>query len=84
MSSKIYNKTDFNFEILSLPFLGGNVSRSPSYGVYILKHIRFPRVCSNVEDFNTKNTFLTPKLLKQGHRYHKLRKAFSNFITIFV
>ena len=28
-------------------------------------------------DFNNHNKFLTAKLLKQGYRYHKLRKAFS-------
>ena len=30
-------------------------------------------------DFNNRNKFLTAKLLKQGYRYHKLRKAFSKF-----
>ena len=28
---------------------------------------------------NTRNKFLTAKLLRQGYRYHKLRKAFSKF-----
>ena len=37
------------------------------------------RVCSHVDDFNTLNLCLTAKLLKQGYRYHKLRKAFSKF-----
>ena len=41
--------------------------------------IRFARVCSHVEDFNARNKCLTAKLLKQGTRYHKLRKAFSKF-----
>ena len=41
--------------------------------------IRFARVCSNVDDFNNRNLFLTAKLLKQGYRYHKIRKAFSKF-----
>ena len=34
-------------------------------------------MCSNVFDFNNRNLFLTAKLLKQGYRYHKIRKAFS-------
>ena len=34
---------------------------------------------SLVDDFNTRNKVLTAKLLKQGYRYHKLRKAFSKF-----
>ena len=41
--------------------------------------IRFARVCSHVNDYNTRNKCLTAKLLKQGYRYHKLRKAFSKF-----
>ena len=68
-----------NFEIVNFPFLAGDVPRSPSYGVYISQLIRFARVCSNVDDFNNRNLFLTAKLLKQGYRYHKIRKAFSKF-----
>ena len=41
--------------------------------------IRFARVSSHVDDFNTRNKVLTAKLLGQGYRYHKLRKAFSKF-----
>ena len=80
VSSKIYDKRDdFNFEIVNFPFLDGDVPRSPSYGVYISQLIRFVRVCSNVDDFNKRNLFLTAKLLKQGYRCHKIRKAFSKF-----
>ena len=60
VSSKIYDKQDdFNFEIVNFPFLDGYVSRSPSYGIYISQLIRFARVCSNVDDFNNRNLFLT-------------------------
>ena len=59
-SSKIYDKRDdFNFEIVNFPFLDGDVPRSSSYGVYIPSLIRFARVCSNVDDFNNSNLFLT-------------------------
>ena len=64
-------------EIVNFPFRDGDVPCSPSYGVYISQLIRFARVCSNVDDFNSRNVFLTTKLLKQGYRYHKIRKAFS-------
>ena len=78
--SKNYDKRDdSNFEIVNFPFLDGDAPRSSSYGVYISQLIRFARVCSNVDDFNNRNLFLTSKLLKQGYRYHKIRKAFSNF-----
>ena len=67
------------FKIVNFPFLDEDVPRSPSYGVYISQLNRFARVCSNVDDFNNRNLFLTAKLLKQGYRYHKIRKAFSKF-----
>ena len=80
ISSKIYDKRDdFNFEIVNFPFLDGDVPRSPSYGVYISQLICFARACSNVDDFNNRNLYLTAKLLKQGYRYHKIRKSFSKF-----
>ena len=78
VSSKIYDKRDdFDFDIVYFPFLDGDVPRHRSYyGVYISQLIRFARVCSHVDDFNTRNKCLTAKLLKQGYRYHKLRKVF--------
>ena len=80
VSSKIYDKRDdFDFDIVKFPFLDGDVPRRPSYGLYNSKLIRFARVCSHVDDFNTRNKCLTAKLLKQGYRYHKLRKVFSKF-----
>ena len=49
VSSKIYDKRDdFDFDTAYFPFLGGDVSRRPSYGVYISQPIRFARVCSHV------------------------------------
>ena len=80
VSSKIYDKQgDFNFKIVNFPFLDGDFPRSPSYGVYISQLIRFARMCSNINDFNNRNLFLNAKLLKQGYRYHNIRKAFSKF-----
>ena len=56
VSSKIYDKKDdFNCEIVNVPFLDGDVPRSPFYGVYISQLVRFARVCSNVEDFKNRN-----------------------------
>ena len=53
ISSKIYEKRDdFDFDIVDLPFLDGDVPRRPSYRVYFSHHIRFARVCSHVDDFN--------------------------------
>ena len=62
---------------MNFPFLDGDVPRSTSYVVYISQLIRFARVSSHVDDFNTRNKVLTTKLLRQGYKYHKIRKAFS-------
>ena len=75
VSTKIYDKRDdFDF-----PFLNGDDPRSTSYGVYISQLIRIARASSCVADFNTRNKLLTQKHLKQGYRYHKLRKTISKF-----
>ena len=80
VKTKIYDKRDdFDFDIVNFPFLDGDVPRSASYGVYISQLIRFARVSSHVDDFNTRNKVLPAKLLRQGYRYHKLRKVFSKF-----
>ena len=78
VSTKIYDKRDdFDFEIANFPFLDGDVPRSTSYGVYISQLFCFAKTSSYITDFNTRNKLITQKLLKQGYRYHKLRKTFS-------
>ena len=79
VSSKNDKRDDIDFDIVNFPFLDDDVQRRPSYGLYISQLIRFARVCSHVDDFYTRNKCLTPELLKEGYRYHKLRKAFSKF-----
>ena len=76
VKTKMYDKRD-HFDIVNFPFLDGDIPRSASYGVYISQLIRFARFSSHVDDFNTRNRVLTVKLLKQGYRYYKIRKAFS-------
>ena len=78
VKTRIYDKRDdFDFDIVNFPFVDGDVPRSAPYGVYISLLIRFARVSSHVDDFNTRNKVLTAKCLRQGYRYHTLRKAFS-------
>ena len=52
VTTKIYGKRDyFDFDIVNFPFLDGDVSRSTSNPISQL--IRFARVSSHVDDFNT-------------------------------
>ena len=39
----------------------------------------FAGVVGHVADFKIQTEILTAKFLKQGYRYHKLRKAFAKF-----
>ena len=61
---------------MNFPFLDGDVPCLTSNGIYISQLIRFARMSSHVGDFNTRNKVLTAKVLRQGYRYHKIRKAF--------
>ena len=80
VKTKIYNKReDFDFDIVNFTLLDGDVPRSTSYGVNISQLIRFARVSSHVDDFNTRNKVWTATLLRQGYTYHKIYKAFSKF-----
>ena len=80
VKTKSYDKRDdFDFDIVTFPFLDDDVPRSASYGVYISQLIRFVRVSRHVDDFNTRNNVLTAKLFRQEYRYHNFRKAFSKF-----
>ena len=76
----MYDKRDdFDFDIDNFPFLDCDVPRRTLYGVYISQLIRFARASSNFNYFNYRNKALTAKLLRQGYRYFKHRKAFSKF-----
>ena len=79
VKTKIYDKRD-DFDIVNFPFLDGDVPRSASYGVYISQLIRFARVSSHVDDFNTRNKVLTANLCKQEYRYHNFVRRFQSFI----
>ena len=80
VSTKIYDKRDdFYFDVVNFPFLDGDVPPRTSYGVYISQLKGFARASSNLNDFNYRNKALTAKLLRQGYRYFKLRRAFSKF-----
>ena len=48
-------RDSFEFGIVNISFLDGDVPRSVSYGVYSSQLIRFARVFSHMTDFNAGN-----------------------------
>ena len=83
VKTKIYDKRDdFDFDIVNFPFLDGDVPRSAYCSVNISQLIRFARVSSHVDDFNTRYKALTAKLLRQGYIcIIKFIRHFQNFIS---
>ena len=73
------NHDDLGFPIVNFPWLSGDVLRLQSCGMYISQLVRFARCCTSVFNFHSKTLPITPKLLTQGYRYHKLRKTFGKF-----
>ena len=56
VSSKIYDKSnDFDFDIVNIPLVDGDVPCAPFYCAYISQLIRFARVSSHLADFNVHN-----------------------------
>ena len=82
VSTKIYDKRDdFDFDIVIIPFLDGDVPRRTSYGVYISQLLRFARAFSNLSDFNYRNKALTAKLLGRAIVILNFVRRFRNFIA---
>ena len=80
VQTKIYDKrVEFDFDIVNFPFLDGDVPRSTSYGVYISQLIRFARVSSHVDDFNTRNKVSTANFSDKDIDIIKFVRRFQNF-----
>ena len=75
--TKLYDKcNDFDFHIVSFPFLSSNISSSPSYGVYISQLIRYAKYCSYYDDFECHHKLLVDRLLPQGYEVKCMRNSF--------
>ena len=65
---------------MNFPFLDGDVPRSTSYGVCISQLIRFARVSSYVDDFNTHNKCCQQNFLNKDMDIINFVWRFQNFI----
>lgn len=79
ITTKIYDRDVFDFNIVNYPLLDGDVPCATSFVVYIPQFVRLSRACNNIKNFNERNLCITENLLKQGYRYHKLRETFCKF-----
>ena len=72
----------FNFDVISNPFLSGNIPKIPSYGVYISQLIRFCNVSS--ESISNEVMDLNKKLTKQGFVVDTLKRKFQLFASKYI
>ena len=80
VSSKIYDKQCvFNFDIVNFPFLDGDVPCFLPLMVYMYIFLSLFNLQESVLMLMTSTTETCFNSLKQGYRYHKIRKAFSKF-----
>jgi hypothetical protein len=79
-SLHVYDKrVDFDFAIVSFPFLYINISLSPAYVVYISQLIRYARACFAYEDFSKRVKLLTNKLMLQDYNESRLKSSVRKF-----
>ena len=79
--TKVYCKTyHFPFDVISLPFLESNLDTRICYNVFYGQVIRFQRLTSLKEDFETRVNFLAGILIKRGYDKKLLLKQFCRAI----
>ena len=76
----LYDKRDdFNFSVISYPFLSGNIPKVPSYGVYSSQLLRLCHICSEYNQFKCEVIKLNKKLINQGFQLLSLKHKFELF-----
>ena len=72
-------RTSFPFNVISYPYLDGNIPESRSYGIFISQLVRFCSVNSTLNGFINDVSNLVMKLCKQGFILAALRIKFLKF-----
>jgi hypothetical protein len=80
LRTKLYDKReDFNYPIVSFPFICSNIPAAPTYGEYISQLIRLSRACGSYQHFLNRGLLLTRKLLNQWFLLVKLKRSLRTF-----
>ena len=76
----LYDKrNDYDFKVISYPFLDGNIPKNLSYGVFSSQLARFCRINTTLKGFLDNVNDLYRKLSCQGFERAALRKKFNKF-----
>ena len=78
----VYNKTDdYSFRVITFPYLESNILTSICYSVYFGELLRYLRISSRLQDFETRSRKLTEMLVERG--YSKVKMA-GQFFKLFL
>ena len=76
----LYDKRkDFSFDVITYPFLDGNIPKAQTYGIFISQLVRFCTVNSTLKGFLGDTKDLVNKLVKQHFDIAALRNKFNKF-----
>ena len=85
ITTKVYCKADsFPFRVISLPYLESNLDRAVCYRVFYGQMVRFQRLCTYREDFETRARFLLDILKDRGYSLSLLGRQFSRAIGKYI
>lgn len=81
--TKIYHKVDdFDFEVVSFPFITSNLSERVTYNSFFSQLLRFFTICSKYCDFASRSRNLLNSLLNRGFNNFKLKRCFNKFVLL--
>ena len=85
ITTKVYCKADtFPFQVISLPYLESNLDKGVCYRVFYGQMVRFQRLCTNREDFESRAGFLLGILKNRGYKLGLLGRQFSRAIGKYI
>jgi hypothetical protein len=76
---KILKVEDFNFKVVSFPFLKSNIHSAIGYNAFLSQLVHIGRVCSRKIYFISRSKFIFDKLLDRGFSFCMRKKAFSQY-----
>ena len=78
---KVYAKTDdYNFTVITLPFLSSNISTEMCFYFNFSQILRFLRICIKLNFFKDRAIFLTRLLQDRGYSSQRLASKFNEVL----
>ena len=72
-------RNDFNFNVISFPFMSGNLPQTQMHGLFVSQLVRYCYTNSSFDSFLKCSNLLYKKLVNQGFQSERLQKVFKVF-----